>query len=288
MAKRKPTATQRLRKLLQQQVRRMENRGYRINTELKEKIKNGKYQTLQSIRRNKYAKLYEGSSAEIGTDIVSGRRYRQYERKVSAQKGAETRRENIKRKRAERKAREATDLTIDDTSGYDETEWTEEDERSYQRWKERRSQDYYDDEDYESDREEQHSAYEQQEWEETRAKQDEIDMIYANAIDEGKVMYRNILDLMEKFPREGRNLLYQGLESEIRQYGLDMVMAGMASAPINVVQEAQNIIFYTGDKESTHRALVNFFDSITGTIRTFQDSMGIGAVMDQMTDMGDL
>lgn len=288
MAKRKPTATQRLRKLVQQQVRRMQNRGYRINPELKEKIKNGKYQTLQSIRRNKYAKLYEGSSAEIDTDIVSGRRYRQYERKVSAQKGAETRRENIKRKRAERKAREATDLTIDDTSGYDETEWTEEDERSYQRWKERRSQDYYDDEDYESDREEQHSAYEQQEWEETRAKQDEIDMIYANAIDEGKVMYRNILDLMEKFPREGRNLLYQGLESEIRQYGLDMVMAGMASAPINVVQEAQNIIFYTGDKESTHRALVNFFDSITGTIRTFQDSMGIGAVMDQMTDMGDL
>ena len=288
MAKRKPTATQRLRKLLQQQVRRMENRGYRINPELKEKIKNGKYQTLQSIRRNKYAKLYEGSSAEIDTDIVSGSRYRQYERKVSAQKGAETRRENIKRKRAERKAREATDRTIDDTSGYDETERTEEDERSYQRWKERRSQDYYDDEDYESDREEQHSAYEQQEWEETRAKQDEIDMTYANAIDEGKVMYRNILDLMEKFPREGRYLLYQGLESEIRQYGLDMVMAGMASAPMDVVQEAQNIIFYTGDKESTHRALVNFFDSITGTIRTFQDSMGIGAVMDQMTDMGDL
>lgn len=263
MAKRKPTATQRLRKLLQQQVRRMENRGYRINAELKEKIKNGKYQTLQSIRRNKYAKLYEGSSAEIDTNIVSGRRYRQYERKVSAQKGAETRRENIKRKRAERKAREATERTIDDTSGYD-------------------------DEDYESDREEQHSAYEQQEWEETRAKQDEIDMAYANAIDEGKVMYRNILDLMEKFPREGRNLLYQGLESEIRQYGLDMVMAGMASAPMDVVQEAQNIIFYTGDKESTHRALVNFFDSITGTIRTFQDSMGIGAVMDQMTDMGGL
>lgn len=288
MAKRKPTATQRLRKLVQQQVRRMENRGYRINTELKEKIKNGKYQTLQSIRRNKYAKLYEGSSAEIDTDIVSGRRYRQYERKVSAQKGAETRRENIKRKRAERKAREATDLTIDDTSGYDETEWTEEDERSYQRWKKRRSQDYYDDEDYESDREEQHSAYEQQEWEETRAKQDEIDMTYANAIDEGKVMYRNILDMMEKFPREGRNLLHQGLESEIRQYGLDMVMAGMANAPMDVVQEAQNIIFYTGDKESTHRALVNFFDSIKGTIRTFQDSMGIGEVMDQMTDMGDL
>ena len=98
MAKRKPTATQRLRKLVQQQVRRMENRGYRIDTELKEKIKTGKYQTLQSIRKNKYAKLYEGSSAEIDTNIVSGRRYRQYERKVSAEKAVQTRRQNRTKK----------------------------------------------------------------------------------------------------------------------------------------------------------------------------------------------
>ena len=277
MAKRKPTATQRLRKLLQQQVRRMENRGYRIDTELKEKIKTGKYQTLQSIRKNKYAKLYEGASAEIDSNIVSGKQYRQYERRVSAEKGVETRRVNAERKRVEREAREsyergyreAEERAEDDVSGYDETEWTEADERSYQEWKERR-QEYSD---------------EQEEWEEQRAKQDEADLAFAQSIEEGQVLYRNILDLMEKFPREGRNLLYRGLESEIRQYGLDMVMAGMARAPIDVVQEAQNIIFYTGDKESTHRALVNFFDSITGTIRTIQDSMGIGEVMDQMTDM---
>lgn len=296
MAKRKPTATQRLRKLVQQQVRRMENRGYRIDTELKEKIKTGKYQTLQSIRKNKYAKLYEGSSAEIDTNIVSGRRYRQYERKVSAEKAVQTRRQNRTKKWKEeaykRPIREsAEERTLrepeyEDVSGYDE-EWTDADEEAYQSWK-RRNQDYYNDEDYELDWEEQHREPEQQEWEETRAKQDEADLTFANAIDEGQVMYRNILDLMEKFPREGRNLLYQGLESEIRQYGLDMVMAGMAYAPMDVVQEAQNIIFYTGDKESTHRALVNFFDSITGTIRTIQDSMGIGAVLDQMTDMSEL
>lgn len=295
MAKRKPTATQRLRKLVQQQVRRMENRGYRIDTELKEKIKTGKYQTLQSIRKNKYAKLYEGSSAEIDTNIVSGSQFRQYERKVSAEKGAVTRRQRRTKKWTEEvdksPIREAAEERAireperEDVSGYDEEEWTDADERSYQEWKKRRSQDYYDDEDYESDWEEQHRALEQQEWEETRAKQDEADLTLANAIDEGQVMYRNILDLMEKFPREGRNLLYQGLDSEIRQYGLDMVMAGMAYAPIDVVQEAQNIIFYTGDKESTHRALVNFFDAISGTIRTIQDSMGIGEVMDQMTDM---
>lgn len=296
MAKRKQTATQRLRKLVQQQVRRMENRGYRIDTELKEKIKTGKYQTLQSIRKNKYAKLYEGSSAEIDTNIVPGSQFRRYERKVSAEKGAQTRRQ----KRTKNWAQEVDKSPIresakeialrepvrEDVSGYDEEDWTDADEEAYQS-RRGRDQDYYNDEDYESDWEEQHRELVQQEWEETRAKQDEADLTLANAIDEGRVMYQNVLDLMEKFPVEARNSLYQGLESEIRQYGLDMVMAGMAYAPINVVQEAQNIIFSSagGDSETAHKAFVNFFDAIKGTIRTIQDSMGIGEVMDQMTDM---
>lgn len=281
MAKRKPTATQRLRKLVQQQVRRMENRGYRIDTELKEKIKTGKYQTLQSIRKNKYAKLYEGASAEIDSNIVTGKQFRQYERKASAEKAVETRQRKARDRRIYDEAYKRAKQEAYDEEDNEDVEWTEADERSFQRWKEKRDRESFGEE-YEPDLEE------QQEWEETRAKQDEADMSLANAIDEGQVMYRNILDLMEKFPREGRNLLYQGLESEIRQYGLDMVMAGMAYAPMDVVQEAQNIIFYTGDKDSTHRALVNFFDSITGTIRTIQESMGIGAVLDQMTDMSEL
>ena len=280
MAKRKPTATQRLRKLVQQQVRRMENRGYRIDTELKEKIKTGKYQTLQSIRKNKYAKLYAGSSPQIDSKIVSGKKYRTYERKVAAEKGAITRRVNEELRYNQRKAKETYDRGYRDAEeyGYDENYTDEE---------------YGYDEDYEEEWEEQHQTRDdweerrQHEWEEARAKQDEADLAYANAIDEGRVMYQNVLELMEKFPVEARNSLYKGLESEIRQYGLDMVMAGMAYAPIDVVQEAQNIIFSSAgaDKESAHKAFVNFFDAITGTIRTIQDSMGIGTVLDQMTDM---
>ena len=262
MAKRKPTATQRLRKLVQQQVRRMENRGYRIDTELKEKIKTGKYQTLQSIRRNKYAKLYEGSSAEIDTNIVSGRRYRQYERKVSAEKGAETRRVNTERKRVERKAKEAYD-------------------RGYREAEERRSQDYYDDEDYESDWEEQHD------WEETRARQDEEEAQIAQDINQGEIMYRNVQDLIDKFPREGANILQNALASEINKYGLDLVMAGMAQAPIDVVEESRKIVHYNGTKENIHRSITNLFDAITGTIRTIQESKVLGEAMDQMTDMSE-
>ena len=53
MAKRKLTPAQKLRSLVQQQVRRMEKRGYRIDSALKEKIKTGKYQTLKSIKKRR-------------------------------------------------------------------------------------------------------------------------------------------------------------------------------------------------------------------------------------------
>lgn len=127
MAKRtKLTATQKLRKLVQQQVRRMEHRGYRVDTSLKEKIKTGKYQTLKSIQKNKYKKLYESSSSEIEGKIVSGEQKRSYERSESARKAAATRRS--------RRAQQV------DYSGYDETEWTEADERSYrdEEWERKR------------------------------------------------------------------------------------------------------------------------------------------------------
>lgn len=127
MAKRtKLTATQKLRKLVQQQVRRMERRGYRVDTSLKEKIKTGKYQTLKSIQKNKYKKLYESSSSEIEGKIVSGEEKRSYERSESAKRASETRRS--------RRAQQA------DYSGYDETEWTEADERSYrdEEWERKR------------------------------------------------------------------------------------------------------------------------------------------------------
>ena len=127
MAKRtKLTATQKLRKLVQQQVRRMEQRGYRVDTSLKEKIKTGKYQTLKSIQKNKYKKLYESSSSEIEGKIVSGEQKRSYERSESARKAAATRRS--------RRAQQV------DYSGYDETEWTEADEHSYrdEEWERKR------------------------------------------------------------------------------------------------------------------------------------------------------
>lgn len=58
----------------------MESRGYRIPSEMKEKIETGKYQTLKSIHNKQYAKLYKEATAEIDGDIVSGTEFRKFER----------------------------------------------------------------------------------------------------------------------------------------------------------------------------------------------------------------
>ena len=110
----------------------MEKRGYRISDEIKEQVKTGKYQTLKSLQRQGYSKLYEKATAvsESGK-IVSGKEFRREERKESARKGARTRKENY----LNRKRKEYYDK-IDE-------EWEEEYERN--RWEEeRRQQDEYD------------------------------------------------------------------------------------------------------------------------------------------------
>ena len=94
MAKRKMTATQKLRANVRRQISRMEGRGYRFSDEIKEKIKSAKYQTLKSYSTNRYRKLYGESTAltEEG-EIVSGTKYQQFVRRESARKASETRRQ---------------------------------------------------------------------------------------------------------------------------------------------------------------------------------------------------
>lgn len=126
MAKRKPTATQKLRKLVQQQVRRMERRGYRIDAGVKQKIKTGKYQTLKSLQRDKYKKLYEKSTSEIEGKVVSGTEKRTQERRESARRAAQTRQQA---KRPDVRWGEAEPLSEDEVQVRWEEERRKQDER---------------------------------------------------------------------------------------------------------------------------------------------------------------
>lgn len=90
MAKRKPSATQALRRNVKRTLRSLEKRGYIIPEKVREDINKGKYQTLKSYQKEGYRKLYENIKGEINGETVSGRRMRNWEREQAALKGAET------------------------------------------------------------------------------------------------------------------------------------------------------------------------------------------------------
>lgn len=250
MAKRtRLTATQKLRKLVQQQVRRMERRGYRVDTGLKEKIKTGKYQTLKSIQKNKYKKLYESSSSEIEGKIVSGEKKLSYERSESAKRAAETR----KLKREQR----------------------EHDKRVYQEAYDRA----------ERQRREKELA-EEEEWERKRREQDRKERRLAELYNEGRIAYDNIYDLIGEYPTPGSKMLSNALRSEISKYGEEKVIQAMGTAPSTFIETAQMIIYYEEESSAIHSALVSFIEVITGVIVNGELAQDIGETMDEMTDMG--
>lgn len=254
MAKRtKLTATQKLRKLVQQQVRRMERRGYRVDTSLKEKIKTGKYQTLKSIQKNKYKKLYESSSSEIEGKIVSGEKKLSYERSESAKRAAETRK--LKREQREHDKRVYQEA-------YDEAE------------RQRRQQEREEDED--------------EEWERKRRERDRKERQLAELYNEGRIAYDNIYDLIGEYPTPGSKMLSNALRSEISKYGEEKVIQAMGTAPSSFIETAQMIIYYEEESSAIHSALVNFIEVITGVIVNGELAQDIGETMDEMTDMGSL
>lgn len=92
MSKRKPSATQALRRNVKRTLRSLEKRGYIIPEKVREDINKGKYQTLKSYQKEGYRKLYENIKGEINGETVSGRRMRNWEREQAALKGAQTKR----------------------------------------------------------------------------------------------------------------------------------------------------------------------------------------------------
>lgn len=250
MAKRKLTATQKLRGLVQQQIRRMEKRGYRVDSAFKEKVKTGKYQTLKSIQKDKYKKLYEASTAESDGKIVSGRRKRLIERKEAAEKAVRTRQRKPK----------ASDVVWKEALSIEELE-----DQLYDKSVGSLSDKQFED------------------W--IRKRKDARDLMTVRDIKEGELMLDNIDELIQRFDtRTGGKILEKALASEIEKYGRNKVAEAMANAPGDVIAEAQNIVFYSGDKEANHKALVNFFDSIIGEVRTLSADKVLGEALDRMTD----
>lgn len=284
MAKRKQTKTDKLRKLVQQQVRRMEKRGYIIDDETKAKILSGKYQTLNSLRKNKYEKLYKQSRAvdkETG-EIFTANEWRKLERKASARKAVATRQFN--------KAVEKNRQYIDQKKEQIERESVSQLEQEQDEPDVRETQSYTDEDAIESALDEQYDEYiekqqqsQAEEWERKRREQDIKDKEQAQEIDAGEVIYQQVNDLIDAYPTPGSKFLDKALAKEIAKYGRDKVLQGMANAPEQVIAGAQYLVYYEEVAEAIHAAFLNFFETIIGTtIGEYAEELG--EVMDQMTD----
>lgn len=284
MAKRKQTKTDKLRKLVQQQVRRMEKRGYIIDDEIKAKIRSGKYQTLNALRKNKYEKLYNQSRAvDIETgEIFTATEFRKQERKASARKASATRWRNRaveknrqfieeKKKQIEHDSisqveQEQDEPDVRETESYPDEEYAEE------------PIDYYPDEEWtEADE----RSYRQ--WQERRREKDIQDRIQAEEIDIGLEIYNKVNDLIDEYPTAGSQFLKKALSKEIAKYGRDAVLQGMANAPEQVIAAAQDILYYEEGSDAIHTAFLRFFETIIGT-KIDEYAEELGDVMDEMTD----
>lgn len=276
MAKRKQTKTDKLRKNLQQQVRRMEKRGYIIDDETKAKIKSGKYQTLNALSKNRYEKLYKQSRAvdkETG-EIFTANEWRKVERKASARKAAATRQFN--------KAVKENRQYIDQKKEQIEREAVSQVERE-QDEPDVRETESYPDEEYAEEPSEEAYDWSIRQWEESRREQDIKDKEQAQEIDAGEVIYNQVNDLIKAYPTPGSKFLDKALAKEIAKYGRDAVLQGMANAPELVISAAQDILYYEESADAIHTAFIRFFETIIGT--TIEDyAEELGEIMDEMTD----
>ena len=124
-----------------------------------------------------------------------------------------------------------------------------------------------------------------EEWHRKRREQDRLDRERAKRINEGTIIMDSVYELIQYYDTIGGKYLQNLLQSEIRQYGEQAVARAMAQLPFNVVEEAQNLIFYFEkmDADAGHRAFKNFADAIRGTIMTDGERREMGNVMDAMS-----
>lgn len=86
------------------------------------------------------------------------------------------------------------------------------------------------------------------------------------------LVYQNVIDLINTYPSsQAADYLRNLLNSEISQYGLDRVIAGMNAMDEDFVKRAEEILFYEGDSMRIHDALKSFADTIIAGVRRTKD-----------------
>jgi len=235
------TATQRLRKNVQATIRRAEKRGIRFSDSFKKSISKAKYQTLASLHRNKYAKLYaQGTALSPTGEIITGTQARVLMRKESAKKAAETSRINklLKSttetgKRAEKLLEESQKKYEDTQEGYEEEQF--DNEEGFDEEERKRQEDWAHNKDNKA---------------------------FQDAVSYGEAMYQNVRDIIRSYENMGAGNFGMYFTALVDHYvsdpniGYDRFRAALTTIPLDEFNEkVHDVLYYSGEIDRLAQAV---------------------------------
>ena len=247
--KKAPTATQKLRKNVQATIRRAEKRGIRFSDAFKKLISKAKYQTLKSLQRNKYEKLYsQGTALSPTGEIISGTQARVLIRRESAKKAAETRRVNkllatttAEGERAER----LLSQTQQTQPQYENDPETFDNEPDFEEQERKRQKEFI-----------------------TKLKNDPD---FQASVSIGSIMYENVRATIKEYENLGAGefgkYFTAKIDTFLDQYDLQVLLAGFTAIGFDEFDEAsKDILYYSGNIENLRSALERFDNLIDKAI----------------------
>lgn len=121
-------------------------------------------------------------------------------------------------------------------------------------------------------------------WEKQREKQDIIDRTKAENIQEGRVIWEQIMDLKNSIGGQGAIIFDNFISSEIANRGLDAVLFAIAQAPKEFYQAAQTVIYYR-DKSRIQRSIIKMGFIISGNKIDSVLAKQLGEILDELDEM---
>lgn len=100
------------------------------------------------------------------------------------------------------------------------------------------------------------------------------------------IILANINSLISEYPTQGAFYLKKMLDAQINRWGRKKVAMAIANAPTDIVKLVQDIVYYEGDANATHRALRHMAEIISGEVLTDTQLEEIGEITDE-TDYSD-
>lgn len=121
-------------------------------------------------------------------------------------------------------------------------------------------------------------------WEKQREKQDIIDRAKAENIQEGRVIWEQIMDLKRAIGGPGAEIFNEFIGYEIENRGLDAILFAIAQAPKEFYQAAQTVIFYK-DKGKINRSITKMVFIITGNKIDIVLAKQLGEILDELDEL---